>query len=165
MTRPRSCCGRDSVAARKPGRRHLLCRLVLATEGPVAAVAELQRALLHATPEARNQLFKITAIVAIELAKAGYFPAALKHFELAVGLDSSAESVLESALASFKSNPPSLPGSKTTSRSEQCPAGLETPLRSQFLQLLGWAQNGLWDPGRRRLRAAFRRSCRRPRGR
>ena len=71
----------------------LLCRLVLATEGPAAAAAELQRALLHARPEAQKQLFRITAIVASELAKANYFPAALKHFELAIGLDSSAESV------------------------------------------------------------------------
>src|SRR5208337_2156700 len=58
----------------------LLCRLVQATEGPIAAVAELQRVLLHARPDARRQLFEITAIVAIELAKASYFPAALKHF-------------------------------------------------------------------------------------
>ena len=32
----------------------LLCRLVLATEGPAAAAAELQRALLHARPEAQS---------------------------------------------------------------------------------------------------------------
>ncbi|MGA2701243.1 MAG: tetratricopeptide repeat protein [Isosphaeraceae bacterium] len=123
----------------------LLCRLVLATEGPVAAVAVLQRALLHARPEARNQLFKITAIVATELAKASYFPAALKHFELAIGLDSSAESVLQSALASFKSNPAVTPWLKDSSALEHVPAGLEGPLREQFQQAMGWARDGLWD--------------------
>ena len=128
------------------GAASLLCRLVLATEGPVAAVAELQRALLHARPEARNQLFKITAIVAIDLAKAGYFPAALKHFELAVGLDSSAESVLESALASFKSNAAVAPWLKDYHALQDVPGGLEGPLRQQFLQALGWARDGLWDP-------------------
>ena len=37
------------------GAAALLCQLVLATEGPAAAVAELQRVLLHARPEARGR--------------------------------------------------------------------------------------------------------------
>jgi tetratricopeptide (TPR) repeat protein len=127
------------------GAASLLCRLVLATEGPVAAVAELQRALLHVKPEARKDLFKITAIVAGELAKANYFPAALKHFGLAIGLDSSAESVLQSALASCKSNPAASAWLKDPYALEDVPGGLEGPLRTQFEQALGWARDGLWD--------------------
>ncbi len=123
----------------------LLCRLVLATEGPIAAVAELQRALLHARPDARKQLFKITAIVATELAKAGCFPAALKHFELAIGLDSSVAAVLQSPLASCKSSPAVAPWLKDSHALEDAPAGLEGPLREQFQQATGWARDGLWD--------------------
>ena len=123
----------------------LLCRLVLATEGPAAAVAELQRALLHARPEARKQLFRITAIVASELAKANYFPAALKHFELAIGLDSSAQSVLQSVLASLKSSAAVSPWFKESYALEDVPGGLEGPLREQFEQAMSWARDGLWD--------------------
>jgi len=128
-----------------PGAAVLLSRLVLATEGPIAAVAELQRALLHVRPDARNQLCKITAIVASELAKSGYFPPALKHFELAIALDGSVESALQSALASFKSTPAVAPWLKDSYALEDVPAGLEGPSREQFEQALGWARAGLWD--------------------
>ena len=134
-----------SVPARQSGASVLLCRLVLATDGPAAAVAELQRALLHARPEARKQLFKITAIVASELAKANYFPAALKHLELAIGLDNSAQSVLQSALASLKSNAAVSPWFKESYALEDVPGGLEGPLREQYEQAMGWARDGLWD--------------------
>ncbi|MBV8126770.1 MAG: tetratricopeptide repeat protein [Planctomycetaceae bacterium] len=127
------------------GAAALLCQLVLATEGPAAAVAELQRVLLHARPEARKQLFRITAIVASELAKANYFPAALKHLELAIGLDSSAQSVLQSALVSLKSNAAVSPWLKESHALEDVPGGLEGPLREQFEQAMGWARDGLWD--------------------
>ena len=123
----------------------LLCRLVLATEGPAAAAAELQRALSHARPKARKQLFSITAVVASELAKANCFPAALKHLELAIGLDSSALSVLQPALASFKTNVAVSPWLKEPYALEDVPGGLEGPLREQFEQAMGWARDGLWD--------------------
>ena len=123
----------------------LLCRLVLATEGPAAAAAELQRALLHARPEARKQLFSLTAVVASELAKANCFPAALKHLELAIGLDSSALSVLQPALASFKTNVAVSPWLKEPYALQDVPGGLEGPLREQFEQAMGWARDGLWD--------------------
>lgn len=123
----------------------LLCRLVLSTEGPVAAVAELQRAFLHAKDEARNELFQITSIVALDLAKAGYFPAARKHFELAIGLNGSEEPVLQPAFASFKSKPGVAPWLKDNYALDDVPGGLEGPLRAQFEQALGWARDGLWD--------------------
>ena len=123
----------------------LLCRLVLATEGPAAAVAELQRRALARQARKRKQLFRITAIVASELAKANYFPAALKHFELAIGLDSSAQSVLQSALASLKSSAAVSPWLKESYALEDVPGGLEGPLREQYEQAMGWGRDGLWD--------------------
>jgi Tetratricopeptide repeat len=127
------------------GAAMLLCRLVLGTEGPAPAVAELQRALLHVKHERRKQLFKITAILASELARANHLPAALKHFELAIRLDSSAESMIQASLESLKSNAAVAPWLKDSYALEDVPGGLNGPFRAQFEQALDWARDGLWD--------------------
>ena len=67
-------------------------------------------------------------------------------FELAIGLDSSAQSVLQSALATHKSNAAVSPWLKDSYALEEVPGGLEGPLRAQFEQAMGWARDGLWDP-------------------
>jgi tetratricopeptide (TPR) repeat protein len=123
----------------------LLTRLILAIEGPVAAAAQLQRVLLHARPEVRNQLMKITAIVAGELGKANFVPAALKHFELAIGLGGSSETAIELALRSLKANPAISPWLKESHALVDAAEGLAGPQRQQFDQALGWAHDGLWD--------------------
>ncbi len=120
------------------GAAMLLCRLVLGTEGPAPAVAELQRALLHAKHERRKHLFKITAILASELARANHLPAALKHFELAIRLDSSAESMIQASLESLKSNAAVAPWLKDSYALEDVSGGLNGPFRAQFEQALDW---------------------------
>src|SRR5271165_778244 len=62
----------------------LQTRLVLATEGPVAAASQFQHALLHTAAESRSRLVKIAALLGEELAKQLHIQAALRHLELAI---------------------------------------------------------------------------------
>ena len=126
------------------GAASMMCRLVLVTEGPVAAAAELQRALLRVKPESRQDLAQIVALTASELGKAGYFPAAMKHFELAMEFGGSLQSILKSSIGSFKSNPAVSPWLK-----EQFPLDeAREPARSGSRAVqpgAGLAREGLWD--------------------
>jgi tetratricopeptide (TPR) repeat protein len=127
------------------GAASLLCRLLIATEGPAAAVVQLQRGLLHANPERRKQLCKITALLAMELARSNHIQAALKHFELATRLDSSAGSIVQSALTSLKANAAVAPWLKDAYALEGAPGGMESSSRARFEQALDWARDGIWD--------------------
>ncbi len=146
------------------GAATMMCRLVLVTEGPVAAAAEVQRALLRVRPESRQDLAQIIALTASELGKAGYFPAALKHFELAMAFGGSLQSILKSSIGSFRSNPAVSPWLKEEFPLDEAPANLQGADREQFNQALGWARRAL-GLGRRGIRVALRRSRRRPRRR
>ncbi len=127
------------------GAAGLMCRLVLAIEGPIHAAAELQRSLLHVSSEARKELAKITAIIASELGKAGYFPAAKKHFELAIAMGGPLEGTLRSAYGSFKSTPAFASWLKEDFHLEETPPGTDDRVRAQLDQALGSAREGLWD--------------------
>ena len=74
-----------------------------------------------------------------------HLPAALKHFELAIQLDSSEQSLFQSALSSIKSNAAVAPWLKDSYSLEDVPGGLEGPARAEFEQALDWARDGLWD--------------------
>ena len=137
----------ETVLRRQPdhlGAAVLQTRFALANEGPVAAAAALQHALSSTKPETHARLAKIVALVAEELGKHQIFPAALKHFELALKLDSSENSPGRSALRSLKTNPLISPWLKQPYALAESPERLGGPQREQFERALGWAQEGLW---------------------
>jgi tetratricopeptide (TPR) repeat protein len=123
----------------------LLTRVLLATEGPVAAASQLQHALLHCGAESRSRLVKVAALVGEGLAKQLHVPAALKHFELALALDDSEGSVVRTADRSLKGNPALSPWLKEPYRLTVVPDGPGGPARKQFESALDWAREGLWE--------------------
>jgi hypothetical protein len=123
----------------------LQVRLVLATEGPVAAAAQFQQALLHTRSESRSRLGKIAAIVGEELAKQHLVPASLRHLELAAALDDSAESVVRSAYQTEKTSPAISPWLKEPLELAGPPEQLSEEKRDQFKEALDGARQGLWQ--------------------
>ncbi len=85
------------------------------------------------------------AVVAGELAKASYFAAALKHYELAMELGGPTDSTLKNALSSFKLIPEISPWLKQQYSLLDPPQALEGSVRAQFEQASGWVREGLWD--------------------
>jgi hypothetical protein len=123
----------------------LQVRLVLAAEGPVAAAAQFQQALLHSTAESRPRLVKIAVILGEELAKHHLIPAALRHLELATTLDDSAESVVRSTYQSEKTSPAISPWLKEPLELAGPPDQLSGEKLGQYKEALDWARQGLWQ--------------------
>ncbi|MGO9598963.1 MAG: tetratricopeptide repeat protein [Isosphaeraceae bacterium] len=123
----------------------LLIRLVEATEGPVAAAAQLQRTLSQVSAESRDALFKVTISVGEAMGNAGLVPAALAHFELAAQLNPEAGSMVQAASDMVRANPSISPWLKQSYALADVPAGATGPGRAQFEQALGWARQGLWS--------------------
>lgn len=123
----------------------LQTRLLLATEGPVAAASQLQHALLQSPKESRSRLLKIIAFVGEELARHMHVPAGLRHLEVAASLDDPDQSIIQPALRSFRSNPAISPWLKQPYSLSEPPAEFTGPGRDSFESALSWAEEGLWE--------------------
>jgi hypothetical protein len=128
-----------------PGAASFMLRLILESGDAVAAAAELQRMLARFDTEARRELARSTALVAINLSKEDLYCAAFKHLELARSLDDSNEKVFDSLFESLRSNPLISPWLKDTYALEETPDRLADTHADQFDQALDWADEGLWS--------------------
>lgn len=126
------------------GAAALQTRLLLSTEGPVAAAVQLQRALNHINDEARPGLARLAAIVALGMSKAQLYPAAFKHFDLALSIGSEEVETIRSSLHSLQDNPAISPWLKTSYRLLEAPEGMTESQLDRFDDALDWADDGLW---------------------
>jgi hypothetical protein len=122
----------------------LLTRLLLTTDGPVAASAQLQRALNHITDESRPGLARLAAIVALGMSKAQLYPAAFKHFELALAMGPEEAGTIRSSLQTLQGNPAISPWLKTSYTLLEAPESMREEPQDRFDDALDWADDGLW---------------------
>lgn len=124
----------------------LLVRSVLESEGPLAGIAELQRALTTVSEADRAGLAGMIGITGSLLARLGHYPSALAHLDLARNLilQTGQEDRLSSVEDSILGNAAILPWMKTHYRLSQAPAGLDAERSRRFEEALGWADQGLW---------------------
>jgi tetratricopeptide (TPR) repeat protein len=142
----KQCC--SLVLRHQPdhlGAAILQVRMTLMGEGPVAAASELQQALSRVKPEDRPGLFRVAATVADQFARAHLIPAALRHYELAIGLDEEAESAVASAVRTLRGDPEISPWLKQPYELSPPPEGLGTAAREQFERAVGWEREGLLE--------------------
>jgi tetratricopeptide (TPR) repeat protein len=126
------------------GAAALQTRLLLGTDGPVAAAIQFQRALNHITDEARPGLARLAAIVALGMSRAQLYPAAFKHFQLALDMGPDEADTIRSSLQSLKSNPAISPWLKVTFTLLEAPEGMPEAQLDRFDDALDWADDGLW---------------------
>ena len=121
----------------------LLTRCVLETETPVNGAGMLQQALASVEEAVRPQLAGLARIVALMLAEARYFPAALRHLELVVQLGDP-EKAASSSFRSIEGNPSISPWLKDRLELALPPDGLEGEARLRFEEARYQASLGLW---------------------
>ena len=126
------------------GAAALQTRLLMVSDGPVAAAAQLQRALNQITDEARPGLARLVAIVGIGMSKAQLYPAAFKHLELALAMGSEEAESIKSSLRSLQTNPSISPWLKDAYRLLEAPEAMREAQQDQFDDALDWADDGLW---------------------
>jgi tetratricopeptide (TPR) repeat protein len=142
----KECC--TSVLRDQPdhiGAAILRLRVVLSSDSPDAAALELQHALKRIKPEQRHRLVRMIGLVADQLARVERIPAALKHYALAVGNESSGESPFATALRELKAEPGISPWLKEPYTLSPPPANLGEAQREPFDRALEWAREGLFE--------------------
>lgn len=125
----------------------LLVRCVLESEGPLAGIAELQRAMTTVSEADRPGLASMIGITGSLLARLGHYPSALAHLSLARKLTAQQgqDDRLSSAEDSILGNPSVLPWLKDRYRLSPAPAGLDSERSRRFTEAIGWAESGLWS--------------------
>jgi tetratricopeptide (TPR) repeat protein len=125
----------------------LLTRCVLETEGPVAGIAQLQRAMTTVGESQRVGLASMIAITGTVLARIGHYQGAMAHLALARRMTAAEgeEDRLSTVESSILTNPAILPWVKQTYRLSPAPAGLDAELARQFAEAVAWGESGLWS--------------------
>ena len=125
----------------------LLIRCVLEAEGPLAGIAELQRALTTVSEADRAGLASMIGITGSLMARLGHYPAALAHLALARGLTARPGEAdrPSSAEDSILGNASVLPWLKTEYRLSPAPGGLDADRARRFAEAMAWADSGLWS--------------------
>jgi tetratricopeptide (TPR) repeat protein len=125
--------------------RALLSRLVLQTEGPLAAVSEVQEALAAVEPDKRPALGAVIQLVGSYLGELGYHAASLKHLELVGRLVPDLADPVGTLIRRIDGNPTVSPWLKN--RYRLAPSATEWPelVRARFDDALAWADSGLWS--------------------
>jgi tetratricopeptide (TPR) repeat protein len=125
----------------------LLTRLVLETEGPIAAIGLLQTMLTRFhSPQERDRLASLSRLLGTYLALIRATPSARKHAQLSVEL-ASAENKLraQTLLDKIEGNPEISLWLRNPYQLAQAPAGLTGTARADFDQAVQWAQEGQWS--------------------
>ena len=123
----------------------LLTRCVLETEGPVNGAGMFQQVLSSVDEAQRPQLAGLARVVALLLAEARHFPAAIKHLELVAELGDPQQAA-GSALRSIEGNPAISPWVKDRLELAPPPPHLDDDSRRRFDEALSRASAGLWAP-------------------
>ena len=147
-TTPRSVPRQCSVAARPSGRRRLAAPVRPGDRGarsrPRPSSSDALSARKHGS--ARFGCSRSPRSWPASWPRPISFPAALKHFELAIGLDSSAES--GASIVALRPSSPirqSLPGSRTPTLWRTCPRGLRARCAAVRTGAAAGPREGLWD--------------------
>lgn len=136
----------DRVVAKMPthaGAQTLLVRILLETEGTLAAVAQLQNAYSASEPEQRPALAPVFQLVGMVLARAGMPQAARAHLEVALGLGED-DPTTESTLRMVEGDPQITAWLRNPYRLTVAPEGLDARFRDRFAEAVVWADQGLW---------------------
>ncbi|SIO05189.1 Tetratricopeptide repeat-containing protein [Singulisphaera sp. GP187] len=120
----------------------LLARLVIATEGPAEGCLQLQQILSSFPVAERASLASLVSFVASTLVRFTQYPAAIRHFGLAVDLNGPTEEIVQSigAIQRDVSISPCLKSSYELKAPQSLPESTQT----RFNEALDWAEGGLW---------------------
>lgn len=129
------------------GAQALLVRLVLETEGPKAAIDQLQHALTNVEPEHRARLAPMAQLIGAVLGRLGFAPGARKHLRLSKALQPGGpnERSVDSLLQSQANDPRISPWMRDEHALAPAPEGLGGEARERFEQGRRWADEGLWS--------------------
>jgi tetratricopeptide (TPR) repeat protein len=123
----------------------LLTRVVLQTEGPIEAAAQLQQALSARPADQRSDLAPLASLIGSALGQAGFYAAALKQLELAGKLGADELPQSSSLIRSLRMNPAVSPWEKNPHQLSPAPDQAALAFRESFEKALGWANEGLWS--------------------
>jgi tetratricopeptide (TPR) repeat protein len=121
----------------------LLTRCVLETEGPVSGARNFQQVLAAIEDDRRPQLAGLARVVALLLAEARHFPAALKHLELVILLGDP-EQAAAPAIRSIEGNAGISPWLKDRFELATTPPHLADDAKRSFETALVLTSQGLW---------------------
>jgi tetratricopeptide (TPR) repeat protein len=124
----------------------LQTRLLLDTETPEAAIAQLQQGLSAMAADRRPEVASLAHFLGVALARAGLPIAALKHLELAARLagDRDKDRAIARSLATQRMDARTSLWEKNPYRLRPAPEGVTDAFRESFQRALGWAEEGLW---------------------
>jgi len=128
-----------------PGAATLNFRFLLESGEVGAAVAEVQNILAKEEDEPSAGSGRLAAVMGLALLQIGRLPAGLKHLELAEARTTAADSMLDSSLASARSNPSTSAWLKNPYRLSPAPEAADAEVRERFEEAIGWADQGLWE--------------------
>jgi tetratricopeptide (TPR) repeat protein len=122
----------------------LMTRLELETEGPLAAVAQLQQGLSAMAPERRRELAPMAAFLGITLCRSGYPIAGFRHLELGQQWAGAVDEATARVIQSLRTSPSFSVWEKNPYHLSQPPEGVTEAFRESFERAMGWAREGLW---------------------
>ncbi|HWE35621.1 MAG TPA: hypothetical protein VG406_03545 [Isosphaeraceae bacterium] len=125
------------------GAHALLTRVLLETEGPAPAAAQLQRGLAAVPREQWPPLAYMAQLVGTLLGRIGDFPPAIKHLELAEAILPD-DRMLASSVEMIERDPTVAPWLKDRDAPSPPPADLDEPALGRFRAALEQAEAGLW---------------------
>ncbi len=127
------------------GGRMLLTRIVLESEGPQAAVAQLQDALANVPEGGAKTLVFLVRLVGGVLGEMGFAPAARAHLELAEQMAGDAEGAIAQAVRSIDRSPSLMPWLKQPYHLAPSPDALDPETKDDFDGALAFAKEGRWS--------------------
>ncbi|AGA30336.1 SEC-C domain-containing protein [Singulisphaera acidiphila] len=126
------------------GAMTLLSRLVIATEGPSEGCLQLQQ-ILSAFPATEiPALAPLVSFVASSLVRFTQYPAAIRHFSLAIVLGSPAEEIAQN-IGAIQRDVSISPWLKNSDELAPAPESLSESTLERFNEALDWADGGLWS--------------------
>ncbi len=128
-----------------PGASALLVRMAVSSDGPVAGVAALQRALDHADPEQASAFRGAARLVGVVLSRTEHQAAALKHLELGGAADPDADPMLAAAMRMMEGDPQVSPYIKEPYELAQAPDDLSGAPAERFAEAMELVAQGRWS--------------------
>ncbi len=122
----------------------LMTRLVLETEGIVAAVAQFQQGISAMAPEKRRQLAPMATMLGITLCRSGLPIAGFRHLELTQQWGGTIDDSTARVIQALRTNAGFSVWEKNAYDVWPPPEGVTDAFRESFERAMGWADEGLW---------------------
>ena len=123
----------------------LLTRVVAGNDEASEGAAVFQQGLAALSEGQRAEFLGVAATVGSALARAGFYPAAIKHLDLAIQVNDEESQRNASLLHSLKIAPDASLWERNPYQLWPAPENATPAFRESFERALGWAREGLWS--------------------